>query len=111
NGDETSFPATVNAGEVHSKTFTFDIPSTWDTENMHVIGLLIAPNGTIDNAFKADLEVPTNLNIESIQESKSTFSIFPNPATSNATIGLDLKTNSAVEIELVDLSGKTISTN
>lgn len=111
NGDETSFPATVNPGEVHSKTFTFDIPSTWDTENMHVIGLLIAPNGTIDNAFKADLEVPVNLNIESIQESKSTFSIFPNPATLNATIGLDLKTNSSVEIELVDLSGKTISMN
>ncbi|MCE3294454.1 MAG: hypothetical protein K0R65_168 [Crocinitomicaceae bacterium] len=50
NGMENSFPATVNMGETHSQTFTFEIPATWDTEQMHIIGLLFDPAGKIDNA-------------------------------------------------------------
>jgi len=106
-GDATSFPATVNSGETHSKTYTFTLPADWDETSMHVIGMLIAPNGTIDNASKAALADVVGLNEE--DQITSSFSIYPNPANLHAVIALDLAKESEVEVTLIDLSGKTVA--
>ncbi|MGV3631616.1 MAG: Omp28-related outer membrane protein [Bacteroidota bacterium] len=54
NGMENSFPAVVNMGETHSQQFTFVLPAGWDTDQMHIVGLLFDPNGDVDNAGKID---------------------------------------------------------
>lgn len=54
NGMENSFPATVNAGETHGQSFTFVLPADWNTDNMHIVGLLYDPSGKVDNAGKLD---------------------------------------------------------
>ena len=54
NGMENSFPATVNMGETHSQEFTFVLPATWNTDHMHIVGLLFDPSGMVDNAGKID---------------------------------------------------------
>lgn len=53
-GMVNSFPATVNAGESHSQTFTFTLASDWDTSELHIVGLFFDPSGNIDNAGKLD---------------------------------------------------------
>lgn len=105
-GDANSFPATVNNGETYSRTYTFTLPASWDENEMHIIGMLIAPNGTIDNASKkawADIAGVDE------QEVLNKFSIYPNPATSQATVAIELVNEATVQLELVDLSGKVVA--
>jgi hypothetical protein len=58
-GMTNSFPAVVNSGETHSQNFTFTLPADWNTDNMHIVGLLIDGNGKIDNAGKIDFSAVT----------------------------------------------------
>lgn len=53
NGQEGSVPASVSAGDTASYIFTFTLPAEWDENYIRIVGLLIAPDGTIDNAAKS----------------------------------------------------------
>ena len=44
--DATSY----NPGAEFTKCFQFTLDPTWDLTKMHIIGMLINPNGQIDNA-------------------------------------------------------------
>jgi hypothetical protein len=114
-----SFPATVNTGETHTVNFTFVLPVGWDETEMHIIGMLIAPNGTIDNAGKATItEAVSNgyvngssaglseLNTDQID---AMFKLYPNPAADYAVVSLQLATDSEVSIKLIDMSGKELA--
>lgn len=54
-GDAASFPAVVNAGDTYSRTYNFNIPESWDEGRITVIGLMMNPAGSIDNASKSGL--------------------------------------------------------
>lgn len=53
NGQTGSVPASVNSGDTASYVFTYTIPATWNEDYIKVIGLLIKPDNTIDNAGKS----------------------------------------------------------
>ncbi|MFT6983150.1 MAG: hypothetical protein ACJAUD_001921 [Crocinitomicaceae bacterium] len=105
-GDPNSFPATVNIGETHSATFTFVLPNEWNENNMHVIGMLIDPNGGIDNAGKSTIF--SNNGIDDL-DTKSTFRMYPNPTNTVAFIEADFDSNSEVQISLIDMAGKEVA--
>lgn len=107
-GDASSFPATVNAGEQHARTYTFTIPQAWNENNINIIGLLIAPNGTIDNAGKA--KIGSDTGIDELNASQ-TFRMYPNPSSSMTFVAGNFSENASVSMRLLDLSGKVISTN
>lgn len=104
-GDPNSFPTTVNAGEQHSVSFTFTIPQEWNISMMHVIGMLIDPNGRIDNAGKSFVDAVANLDELSFD---SEFRMYPNPASDFTVIEADLTQNAEVSIALTDMSGKIV---
>ena len=47
---ETGMPSTLASGQSYTHTFTYTIPENFDHNYLKVIGVLIAPDGTIDNA-------------------------------------------------------------
>lgn len=115
-----SFPATVNVGETHTVNFSFVLPAGWDENEMHIIGMLIAPNGKIDNAGKATItEAVANgyvngssaglfeMNAEQVDEM---FKLYPNPASDFAVVALQLTIDSEVSMKLIDMSGKELAT-
>ena len=106
-GDPNSFPATVNAGEQHSVTFTFTIPQEWNISMMHIIGMIIDPNGRIDNAGKSKVE-----GIATIDEltSDNTFRMYPNPSSDVTVIEADLAQNAEITLTLTDMAGKVVDT-
>jgi hypothetical protein len=107
-GDANSFPATVNAGETHSRTYTFTLPATWDDTKINIIGMMMDPTGRIDNASKfklADL-----VGIDDHAMSANSVSLFPNPAGMSTTLVLNLENPTSVEVAVLDINGKTIST-
>lgn len=53
NGQAGSVPASVSAGDVVSYVFTYTIPATWNENNIRVVGLLLKPDNTVDNAGRS----------------------------------------------------------
>lgn len=120
-GFANSFPATVAAGEVHVVNFLFILPVGWDENNLHIIGMMIAPNGRIDNADKATIteavangyDFGTMADVEemSLDQLDATFQIYPNPTSTTATIAVNLKKESTVALKVTDMSGKVIASS
>lgn len=117
-GFANSFPATVNAGETHTVNGYFTIPAGWDENSLHIIGLLIAPNGTIDNAGKATIAEAvtngfvyggTNVSVSELDQIDATLQVYPNPAQDMATVTVNLKKESTVNLRVLDLSGKEVA--
>jgi len=119
-GYANSFPASVSAGDSHTLNFTFELPATWDESEIHIVGLLIDPSGKIDNAGTATIETAvtngfvdgSNAGLFGALETQldETVKLYPNPATSNTTISLNLSNEATVEMKLIDLSGKVMAT-
>ncbi|MBM3185519.1 MAG: Omp28-related outer membrane protein [Bacteroidetes bacterium] len=118
-GYTNSFPVTVVSGDQHTLNFSFVLPTTWDENEIHIVGLLIDPSGKIDNAGKATItEAVSNgyvsgsnaglyeANVTQLDESVN---IYPNPSNSQANIALNLKSTTEVEVSILDLSGKLMS--
>ena len=109
----------MSAGEAHTLNFTFELPGSWEANEMHIVGLLIDPTGRIDNAGKATIaEAVTNgfvngsnagLHEVLANQLDAAVKIYPNPATSNTTISLNLENEAQVEMKLIDVSGKTMA--
>ncbi len=53
NGQTGSIPSSMVSGDTASFIFTYTIPITWNEEYIRVIGLLIKPDNSIDNAGKS----------------------------------------------------------
>jgi len=118
-GYANSFPATVNAGETHTITATFILPASWDETNMHIVGLLFNPAGKIDNAGKATIpEAVSNgfvagtdvtAGLDDLSQIDDLVQVYPNPATTNVSVSLQIKEQSEVTISVTDVAGKVIS--
>lgn len=118
-GYTNSFPATVASGDQHTINFSFTLPTTWDENEIHIIGLLIDPMGKIDNAGKATITEAvsngyvngSNAGLFEASENQldESVKIYPNPTSSQANLTLNLKSTSEVEVSILDLSGKLMS--
>ena len=119
-GYANSFPATVAVGDQHTINFSFVLPATWDENQIHIIGMIIAPNGRIDNAGKATITEAVNNGFQSgsnaglyeplASQLDEMVKIYPNPASTNATVSINLISESTIELNLLDATGKIIST-
>lgn len=50
---ETGMPTTLAAGQTYTHTFNYVLPEEYNHEYVRVVGVLISPDGTIDNAGKS----------------------------------------------------------
>ncbi len=118
-GFASSFPATVNIGETHTVNASFVLPATWEENEMHIIGLLIAPDGSIDNAGKATIAeavgngfvtgTPMNASIDEANQLDAMLQVYPNPASDYTTLAINLKAESNVAVRLLDINGSEIA--
>lgn len=117
-GSNTMFPASISSGETHTMNYTFSIPAAWNLDNIHIVGMLIAPDGKIDNAGKTTVaEAISNgfvngtdiTGVEEFDAVDATLSIYPNPASNLANISLNLKAETAVQLRLIDMNGKEMA--
>lgn len=118
-GTNACLPSVISSGEVHILEFSFVLPTTWDENNIEIVSLLIAPDGKIDNAGKATIpEAVTNgfvagcnagISEVNLSQFDDVFQMFPNPTSSNTTITIQLKSESNVELKVLDMSGKEVA--
>jgi hypothetical protein len=119
NGFANSFPAFVSSGESHTVNFLFILPAGWDETQMHIIGMLIDPNGQIDNAGKATITqavdngyvygTVSSSNELSFDQPDASLQVYPNPTAGNTTVGINLKKESNVELTFRNSAGQVIA--
>ena len=115
-GNPTSFPANVASGSTHTLNFNFVIDPSWDTANMHIVGMLLTPTGTIDNGSTSTMNeaiangfvAGNNISVaEMLAGPDSRVSIYPNP-TSVGFVNLKINTTADVTIKVVNINGAEI---
>lgn len=121
NGFANSFPASVNMGETYDFNFAFQLDPSWDTNNMHIIGMLIDPTGTIDNAGTDDIagaetngfvdgvDVTPMISVTEFDAPDATFTLAPNPASDVAFVNLQLEENQKVSMRVMNITGQVVA--
>jgi hypothetical protein len=116
-GIPNAFGASASAGTVVTYNFSFTLPTTYDINQIHIIGLFIDPTGKIDNAGSATLaQAITNGFISGPSAGITTIAdapdaevaIFPNPSKNNSTISLNLSKESSVQVSIYTVDGSLV---
>lgn len=123
-GEVTSFPSNgASAGENHTLNFTFIVPDGWDINKVNIVGILRAPDGTIDNAGSAtfakaidngfvagsEITVENPVATSNLEQIDALIKMYPNPAQNFTNVILNLKESKEIQLEVMDLTGKTIT--
>lgn len=92
-GLNAAFGTSATAGESFTHNFTFVLDPQWKIEDMHIVGMLIEPNGRINNGSTATYSEATELGFSEGQAvagvtdlSIKHLMVYPNPALNEITI-------------------------
>lgn len=113
-GQTGVIPSSTSVGEVFTANFTFTLPATWDETQMHIVGMLIDPQGKIDNAgyttidgavqngYVAGVQEIAGLNLEQL------LTVAPNPATDFTNVTLHIPSKAQVSLKVLDAKGSIL---
>jgi len=104
-----SLPASVAAGETHSFTFSYTIPTEYDVEKMSIVGVLMDANALADNASSTTIEEAIANDVPELLPS-SAANVFPNPASELVNVSLDLPATKDVTAFLYNANGQLVKT-
>ncbi len=92
-GLNAAFGTSASAGASFTHNFTFTIDWSWKVQDMHIVGMLIQPDGKINNGSTATYAEAIEHGYESGQAvagvvdlTKPTASVYPNPAVDVITV-------------------------
>lgn len=119
NGVPNTFPANIGANTLHAINFNFTLAPGWDIEKMHVVTMLLKPNGEIDNGGAATVneaiangfvETGTVSLSENLNGPDARLQVYPNPSANGfVDVFIDNKTQNTV-VNLVNLRGEVVFT-
>lgn len=107
-GQSGSLPGSMTAGQTYNYSFNYTIPAGFDENEMKAIILLI-DNGSDQILNAAQMTVGGNTGIVFPVKSIGTMNVYPNPATNNVSISLNLDKSSDVTVMVTDILGKVIA--
>lgn len=116
-GMSYAYGSSAMAGQVYTHNFTYTLPAAWDANQIHIIGMMIDPSGTINNAGTTTIsEAVANgwlpglsVGVNTIAEAPDAIQLMPNPATTLTNVSLNLKEDADVNIEIYSSNGKIIA--
>lgn len=113
-GLSNAFPDGGSANELHSFVFTLALDAAWDTNEMHVVTMLINGDGVIDNGHQTTLEEALAADCSVTGVANVTFespklSAYPNPAEDSFTAAVVASTSSVTKLELWNAMGQLVA--
>ncbi len=117
-GGGTGFASTVPVATVVTFNFSFPISAAWDTSLFHVVGVLVNPNGTFNNAGTSSIqEALANGFVTGVEDfgaqvpgQPDDLKVYPNPSTGLSFVELNLETAQEVTMTVRDITGKVVAT-
>jgi hypothetical protein len=106
--------ATTTAGDDYTANFSFTLPATWDETQMHIVGMLIDPQGKIDNAGYTTIPEAVQNGYVGVEELigainlEQMLTIAPNPANDFTNINLHIPAAAPVSIRVLDAKGNIL---
>ncbi|MFT5822653.1 MAG: thiol-disulfide isomerase/thioredoxin [Crocinitomix sp.] len=107
-----SFPASVASGESHTVSFVVEIDADWNLDEVHLVGILVAPDSKIDNGGFASMEDAINNGYVGLEDDlivTSAINLYPNPTTDHTNIDLGNVENENVMVQVYNMNGKLVS--
>ncbi|MEY2924837.1 MAG: hypothetical protein RLZZ337_1385 [Bacteroidota bacterium] len=105
-GLNAAFGTSASAGETFTHNFTFIVDWKWKLEDMHIVGMLIEPNGTINNGSTSTIDDAIELGFESgeavagvTELTQKSNAVYPNPAQNTIYIHFDDNQFHTVELQ------------
>ena len=108
NGTSGSVPADVNAGDMASHTYEWDLDADWNASEMHAIGMIIDQNsGKILNAVSTKV---SNSQPEAIEDfpGLAGLEVYPNPSSNVAYVRVNLENTMDVTMRITDINGQVM---
>ncbi len=106
NGTTNTIPGTVVAGEEYTHTYTYTVPTGYDESELSVVGLVInQSSGQIMNAEESG----HILSSKELATLGFDFNLYPNPATAETNIALNIEKSGNVSYIVYDMSGKRVA--
>ncbi|HEX5111837.1 MAG TPA: Omp28-related outer membrane protein [Saprospiraceae bacterium] len=118
------FPYTTgggaDSGQVFNHVVTYTIPTEWDINQLHVIGLFFSPTGEISNASSTTLAeavaqgfdsipaIDITTRVNDIAQVDGPINLYPNPANEQAVVSLNLKADCHVQMALYTINGMLV---
>ncbi len=112
-----SVPETAVAGDRHPYFFeTVTVDAGYNTNNMHVIALLLDDDGEVVNAVSSTMEEAIAQGLAFPVSAEDVYrndlaDVFPNPASEKVNIELALATSSDVYVEVYNAVGQRVAAN
>ncbi len=113
-----AYGATAAKGAVFIHNFSFILPATWDLKQMKIVGLMIAPDSTIENAASATIDkaIATGYTsgvvvtgVKELAEGPDAINLMPNPASVVTTITMNLKKEATLSVDIYSANGALIA--
>lgn len=111
-GMENSFEDDLSVNGTKVFNFSYTVPMDFDEDNMHIVTMLINPNGTINTGASTTIAnaVANGFllvsSTHSVELGNAT-NIYPNPMNDYTTVDINLVERTDVRIEIMDLAGKS----
>lgn len=109
----TALPKTsYKKDDVVYTNFEITLPAGINVENIHIVPILFAPSGLIDNGAKATLEEAVAegfvLGANDVTFNGDVF-VYPNPVSYTSIIDLTLDNPAEVSVDIFDISGRVVA--
>jgi hypothetical protein len=111
-GSSAIIPSAPSAGSTYTTTFTTTIPSTWRSKFVKLIGVVQEYNSDINKRTVLNVTSSRLANVNTgIRETSqlNKLGVYPNPASTMATVEMDLRENATVVISIVNTLGETMT--
>mgnify|MGYP001231892800 CR=1 FL=1 len=110
-GEAGSLPASINADESHSHSFSTTLPSDVNYEEVNVVALLIDnSNGVVINSRMIDLSQFVGIADLTPENAYST-ELYPNPAKEEVNIVIGLDDQSEINLNIYNAVGQVVYNN
>jgi hypothetical protein len=113
-GQTGVIPTSTSVGSTYTANFSFTLPSTWDETQMHIVGMLIDPQGKIDNAGYTNIDSAViNGYVAGVEEISGVLLeqmlvVAPNPATDFTNITMHIPSKAQVSLKVLDAKGSIL---
>jgi hypothetical protein len=113
-GQTGVIPTSTSVGSTYTANFTFTLPSTWDETQMHIVGMLMDPQGKIDNAGYTTIDgAVQNGYVAGVEEISGVLLeqmlvVAPNPATDFTNITMHIPSKAQVSLKVLDAKGSIL---
>jgi hypothetical protein len=117
NGLPNAFTGAMMAGNNTVHNFSVSVPDTWNLDNIHIVTMVIAPDGTIENAMSTTLaEAESNgfqqgmmvVSTAEITAPDAAFTVNPNPAREQLLAKVQMDGSSNITLRLLSADGRLL---